>query len=452
MRASLFLFLSLPVFILAQIQSDGANFLSPVTVAPGLDASVIFSNLTSPRGVAIDSQQNLLVVERGVGVSAFTRVSAGWSRTVVIKNDQLTHGIQIDSSTLYVSTASEVLAYSYDPATQVASSQGSALIANLPPDGELTTHTLQLARDNSGLVTAILVGSGPKTNIDITARDPASGRSQIRSFSLLTKQPWPLNWENGVVVAYGIRNPAGFAFVPSPQVGPVDSQTLLVVENAPSIDNVTGLTAAFANDNPADEIESVTISATGNTTPASYGFPDCATLWNGAADPTGVPQYKDSPRGTQFSLNLPSLSTPLPRLDPWCQNMTNNHPPAFNFQAHSVPLDIKRYEPEPIGVGGGLPGEWSGDVFVSFHGSFDRTPPTGYGVVHVPYPFGSLSTSPLGYDFLVQATDLNTCPGRCIRPAGLVFGRDNRLYVTSDSSGELFVIRGSALSPSSSTG
>jgi hypothetical protein len=55
----------------------------------------------------------------------------------------------------------------------------------------------------------------------------------------------------------------------------------------------------------------------------------------------------------------------------------------------------------------------------------------------------------LGYTFLVQAADLDTCPGTCIRPVGLVFTTaGDRMVVTSDSSGELFVL---ASSPSSSS-
>ncbi|KAF5354900.1 hypothetical protein D9756_005303 [Leucocoprinus leucothites] len=449
MRFLLLVFSVLPTTITAQLfQPDNVGFTTPVTVAPGLAASVIFSNLTTPRGITVDSQRNILVVERGVGITAFSRVaspSSGWERTMVIANDAFTHGIQVDGKALYVSTASDVLSYTYDPITKVASTTPTSLITGLPADGELTTHTLELVRDNTGEVTAILVGSGPKTNIDITARDPASGRSQIRLFPLNTLQPSPLKWDNGRVVAYGIRNPAGFTFPTGPSIGPIDSKTLLVVENGASIDNVTGLTSKFVNDNPADEIESMVFSLTGTSSPPFFGFPDCSTLWNPKADPAGVPQYTSLPRGAQFSLNLPTITPSQLRGDAWCQNSKNNISPAFNFQAHSVPLDIKQYQPRTVSSLLGLPTAWAQDVFVSFHGSFDRTPPTGYGVVHVPYPFSGTSIgSALGYTFLIQAADLDSCPGKCLRPVGLVFGNDNRLYVSSDATGELFVLQSAA--------
>ncbi|KAJ7146382.1 hypothetical protein C8R44DRAFT_864153 [Mycena epipterygia] len=401
-------------------QADGVPFKSPITTAPGFSSRVLFSNLTSPRGITLDGEENILVVERGFGVTAFSPTTGGWERQVVIANPNFTQGIQIDGDVLYVSTASDVLAYSYD-ALQKSVGSPWVVVTGLPPDGELTTHTLQLQQ--SGYETALLIASGPFTNIDPTARDPSSGRSQIRRFVLphLTNDTpsAPLKWAGGEIDAYGIRNPAGFAFHPS------SSDALYVLENGASIDNVTGLTATFVNDNPADEINLVVL----NGDLKFYGFPDCTTLWNPQADPIGDPQYVGLKRGDQISLLLEPE-----RDDAWCSSSANNVPPVLSFQAHSVPLDIKFYEApeEPSAVS--FPSTLAGHAVVSFHGSFDRTPPTGYGVVVAPFPFDST------YSFIVQAANLTSCPGSCIRPVGLAFSRSGVLYVSSDSSGELFVV------------
>ncbi|KAK7453287.1 hypothetical protein VKT23_011962 [Stygiomarasmius scandens] len=419
---------------LAQIQPPGVPFRSPVTTASGFSASVIFSNLTTPRGIAFDSTGNtLLVVERGFGVTALSPSSSSpgsWERSTVVQNTGFTHGIQIEGSSLYVSTGAAVLVYEYNSQTKtVAQNQAPlTLISGLPADGELTTHTLQLEKNEHGDTTALYVGSGPLTNIDTTARDPASGRSQVRRFLLPSSATQ--QWSSGEVIAFGIRNPAGLAFDPS-----TSTRNLYIVENGASIDNVTGLTADFVNDNPADEMELVAFTSSESSTPF-YGFPDCTTLWNPEADPVGNPEFINLPRGTQFSLRLdPS------RDDEWCQDEENNIKPALSFQAHSVPLDIKFYK-APSGAGSGsFPSSSLGNAFISFHGSFDRDPPTGYGVVQVPFPLTGTPSSGLGYDFLVQATNLNTCPGTCIRPVGLAFGIDGKLYVSSDSSGEIFVIQ-----------
>ncbi|KAF8186845.1 soluble quino protein glucose/sorbosone dehydrogenase [Mycena galopus ATCC 62051] len=405
---------------LTTFQPSGVPFQSPVTTAPGFSSNVLFSNLTAPRGITLDERENILVVERGFGVTAFNPTSGGWERTVVIINPNFTQGIQIDGDLLYVSTASDVLLYHYNSLNKSVSNNDTpdVLITGLPPDGDLTTHTLQLQKD--GAETKLLIANGPLTNIDPTARDPSSGRSQIRRFVLPQSKPTiPLQWSAGEILAYGIRNPAGFAFHPS------SSNQLYVVENGPSIDNVTGLTPTFVNDNPADEIDLVSVGGKLEF----YGFPDCVPLWNPSADPIGDPQYVKLRRGDEISLLLEPE-----RNDTWCMSPKNNVPPVLNFQAHSVPLDIKFYEAPNQPSATSFPSSFNGDAVVSFHGSFDRVPPTGYGVVHVPFPLHQ------NYSFLAQATNLTSCPGTCIRPVGLAFGRSGVLYVSSDSSGELFVI------------
>ncbi|KAF8636780.1 hypothetical protein AX16_010981 [Volvariella volvacea WC 439] len=426
-------------------QPAGASFRAPVTVASGYSAHVIFSNLTAPRGITFDSENNLLVVERGFGVTAFTPTntpSAGYERTVVFEHTGLTQGIQVDGNKLYVTTATEALVYDYDPATKtVASSPPYPTVTGIPGDGELTTHTIELEKNANGDTIGLLIGSGPLTNIDPTARDPANGRSQVRRFlfpevQILIYPPPPLSWSSGQVIAYGIRNPGGFAFTPGSHL--LGNKRLAIVENGASIDNAPGMTTAFANDNPADEINIATFPASPSTlfTPKSYGFPDCTPLWNPQADPVGVPQFVSFQRGDQFSLNID------PTFDQaWCEDPANNEPPSYDFQSHSVPLDIKFYTLSTWHNGGPnrFPASRIGDAFVSFRGSFNRIPPTGYGVVRVPFLLGHPLRN-IAYSFLIQATDLNTCPGSCIRPVGLAFGVDGRLYVSSDSSREIFVI------------
>lgn len=85
-------------------------------------------------------------------------------------------------------------------------------------------------------------------------------------------------------------------------------------------------------------------------------------------------------QGDQFSINTTTGVT-----NNVCRDPEFNVPPTLLFQPHSVPLDIKFYRrtgsPKVSPSGPGLPIAWTGDAFSSFHGSFDRVPPTGYGVV-----------------------------------------------------------------------
>lgn len=102
-----------------------------------LSAVPISGNLTKPRGIAIDSSQTILVIERGLGVTAFTDKDSGcngWLRSLVLQNASLTEGIQVSDHSLYVSTAGEVLRYAYSPERRNISGPPTVLIDGIPPN------------------------------------------------------------------------------------------------------------------------------------------------------------------------------------------------------------------------------------------------------------------------------------------------------------------------------
>lgn len=145
--------LSLVVGASATFQPLGAPFKAPVTVAPGYSAQVLFSNLTTPRGITFDSEGNLLVVERGFGITAFTPTSTpsnGWNRTVVIQDANFTQGIQIEGNQLYASTGGDAWVFEYDPVSKAVSGNGRVAVSGLPPDGGMykTIHRRNLSMDN----------------------------------------------------------------------------------------------------------------------------------------------------------------------------------------------------------------------------------------------------------------------------------------------------------------
>lgn len=100
-------------------------------------------------------------------------------------------------------------------------------------------------------------------------------------------------------------------------------------------------------------------------------------------------------------------------------------PATFEFQAHSAPLQAAFYE------GTGFPEEYRGSLFVAFHGSWNRDPPTGYKVVAVRFEGGKpVSVSDFATGWLVGRRVLG-------RPVGVAFAPDGSLYI-SDDTGYLF--------------
>jgi glucose/arabinose dehydrogenase len=100
------------------------------------------------------------------------------------------------------------------------------------------------------------------------------------------------------------------------------------------------------------------------------------------------------------------------------------------MQAHSAPLGLTFYTSDALGQ------EYSDDLFVAFHGSWNRTTPTGYKVVVMPFENGQ----PTGEvaDF---ATGWLGADGEAWgRPVDVLVAPDGSLLVSDDEGGRIFRI------------
>ncbi|MDA2914199.1 sorbosone dehydrogenase family protein [Acidobacteriia bacterium AH_259_A11_L15] len=100
-------------------------------------------------------------------------------------------------------------------------------------------------------------------------------------------------------------------------------------------------------------------------------------------------------------------------------------PPAFEMQAHSAPLGLEFYTGEMF------PEEYRGDLFIAFHGSWNRSVPTGYKVVRVRFESGR----PVGIeDFIgwLRGGEVKH------RPVDVRTGPDGALYISDDRGGTIF--------------
>jgi glucose/arabinose dehydrogenase len=104
--------------------------------------------------------------------------------------------------------------------------------------------------------------------------------------------------------------------------------------------------------------------------------------------------------------------------------------PLVKMQAHSAPLGLAFYQ------GNGFPAHYRG-LFVAFHGSWNRTVPTGYKVVFIPLD-GSGNVSGTAQDF---ATGWLVSSSSAVgRPVGVTVGGDGALYVSDDTGGRIYRI------------
>lgn len=105
--------------------------------------------------------------------------------------------------------------------------------------------------------------------------------------------------------------------------------------------------------------------------------------------------------------------------------------PLVRMQAHSAPLGLAFYNAAQF------PQQYRG-LFIAFHGSWNRSVPTGYKVVFVPLDsHGNVSGKP--QDFATGWLDpkTNAASGR---PVGLAVGPDGALYVSDDKAGLIYRI------------
>jgi glucose/arabinose dehydrogenase len=103
-------------------------------------------------------------------------------------------------------------------------------------------------------------------------------------------------------------------------------------------------------------------------------------------------------------------------------------PPVLNLQAHSAPLGVQFY------TGTQFPARYRGRLFMTYHGSWDRSQPTGYKVVSVPFGADGNPAGP-PEDFITGWLSGGTVSGR---PTGLLQTSDGALLISDDEGGVIY--------------
>ncbi|CZS90603.1 hypothetical protein WAI453_004101 [Rhynchosporium graminicola] len=392
------------------------SFATPV-LASGWEHKLIARNLTKPRGILFDSEGNLLVLQQGAGLIHLSFDDGGSTcldvakRTFLINSTALNHGLTLssDGKTIYASSSNSVFAWTYDPAVGTVSDRNTTIITGMDNDDH-TTRTLLMSQKSPG---TILVSRGSDSNLDYSAESLNSGHSQLKSFDLtkLTSSSPPYDFNTaGRLLGWGLRNSVGVA--EEPLTGGIYS-----VEN--SVDEIRRNGVDVHQTNPGEELNfHGFLNGSTENQGGNYGYPLCYALWN-----TSIPNAENLTVGKQFTMEQNATVD-----DGFCA--AERVPPQLTFEAHVAPLDI-------IFLANGT------KAYVSFHGSWDKSVPAGYKVISIDFANGSpveASTSMKAAQDLFSNPDTSVCPGRCFRPVGLALDGKGRLFVSSDSSGELYVL------------
>ncbi|MBS3105354.1 PQQ-dependent sugar dehydrogenase [Candidatus Woesearchaeota archaeon] len=187
------------------------------------------------------------------------------------------------------------------------------------------------------------------------------------------------NLDNGKcdIYAKGIRNAVGFVFHP-------ETNEMYATENSRDL---------LGEDLPPDEINIVKEGK-------NYGWPIC---------------YGKNIHDGDFDKNVYIRN---PCMEPF------EEPSFIDLQAHSAPLGLAFY------FGKNFPEEYKGDLFVAYHGSWNRKIPTGYRVVRI-----DIETKQV-HDF---ATGWLTPENKVLgRPVDIIFDKEGIMYVSDDNAGVIY--------------
>ena len=291
------------------------------------------------------------------------------------------------------------------------------------------SRTLLVSRKTPGM---LLVSRGSQSNLDYETLNVSTGVSTIKAFNVtnITESSYSFV-EDGLLLGWGLRNSVGVG--EEPVTGAIYS-----VEN--SVDDFNRSGKNIHQNNPGEEMNfhgylngTETKEQGGN-----YGYPTCFAAW--AVDE--LPNNQGIQVGMQVAIGEQNSTLN----DTTCQE--ERIPPRLTFQAHQAPLDIKF---NPNGTA----------AWVTFHGSWyvylpwiihvllltlhrNRDEPVGYKLSYIAFDGAGSpvkdSTSNSSTVDILSNPDLSKCPDECIRPVALAWDSRGRLFMSSDATGEIWVV------------
>lgn len=339
------------------------------------EISVFAVGLTKPRFFVVDPNNNLFVTDISQGKLFFIpdNNQDGVADNIVEVDSGLRnpHGIDIFENDVYVAEEHQVVVY------RAVNEDGTyftkeILITGLPQVGNHVTRTIRIGPDEKIYLT---VGS----SCNICEEDDSRRAAMLR---------YNLDGTGEEIIAEGLRNTVGFDFEFT------NDEDIFKIW---SVDNGRDL---IGDDLPPEEVNVIEDGK-------HYGWPFCY------GRKTVNPEYENE-------------------REDFCINETEN--PAYIMQAHSAPLDIRFIPSETDKQSVLFPRSLKDNIFISFHGSWNRTVPTGYKVITIDTSDEEDNITDFITGWLQEDGEIWG------RPVGLGFDLDGSMFITDDKEGVIYKV------------
>lgn len=365
-------------------------------VPAGFTAEMVASGLHVPRAIRRAPNGDLFLAESGANQVRVLRVPDGSGKPV--RNEVFATGLSQpygmafyppgpDPAWVYVANSDGVVRFPYRNGDLTASGKPEKVIDHVP---WVHHWTRDIAFTPDGKRLLLSVGSGSNVALDMFPVPFVPGGVEGWARSHALGAAWDTEERRATVLSFdpeghdersfatGLRNCSGLA------IQPATGQPWCVVNERDGI----------GNDTPFEY-------ATQLRENAFYGWP-----WYYIGNHED-PRQKGARPDLRGQVTVPDVL----------------------MQAHSAPLQIAFYQ------GDAFPAGYQGSAFVTFHGSWDRSPRTGYKVVRLLFdsqgrPTGEYEDFMTG--FVVSDQQVWG------RPVGVTVAQDGSLFVTEDGSGTIW--------------
>jgi len=379
----------------------------PLKLLPGFSVSIFARNLKAPRVLARDPAGNILtsITSEGKVVALSDKNNDGIADETVTVADGLNrpHGLAFrcveNFCKLYIAESDKVASYDYDEKNLKISNKKK--IADLPDGGRHFTRTIAFtpleaarARNDSLPLTGFMPSPDEdKLLISVGSSCDVCDEEDWRRTKILS-----VDYNSGDLktFAYGLRNSVFMA------IHPVTGKIW-----------ATEMGRDFLGDNlPPDEINIIEEGK-------NYGWPIC---------------YGKNIHDTSFDKKTYIRN---PCMEPF---ETESY---IDIPAHSSPLGLA-FIPEE-----GWPQDWWYNLLVAYHGSWNRTEPTGYKIVRYKLDAEGryLGEEDFASGWLTkdgnprtEGTEQSSYDGALGRPADILAEPGGVIYVSDDKAGVIYKI------------